>query len=101
VKNWFFLLEAVMCLGIPGKITGIYPQGSLQMGKVDFGGVVKHVCLAYVPEAKVGDYCLIHVGFAISLMDEEEALETLKLLDEIATLGEELDQSASPASSGA
>ncbi|MBN2149165.1 MAG: HypC/HybG/HupF family hydrogenase formation chaperone [Anaerolineales bacterium] len=78
-----------MCLGIPGKITDIYQQGSLAMGKVDFGGVLKNVCLEYVPEAKVGDYCLIHVGFAISLMGEEEATETLQLLREIAAFGEE------------
>ena len=90
-----------MCLGIPAKITEIYQQGSLQMGKVDFGGVVKHVCLAYVPEAKAGDYCLIHVGFALSLMNEEEAMETLKLLNEIAVLGEELNEPPSPAASGA
>jgi hydrogenase expression/formation protein HypC len=81
-----------MCLGIPAKIIETYEQGSLKMGKVDFGGVMKQVCLEYVPEAKAGDYCLIHVGFAISLMDEEEAMETMKLLNEIADLGEELDE---------
>lgn len=81
-----------MCLGIPAKITETYEQGTLKMGKVDFGGVMKHVCLEYVPEAKVGDYCLIHVGFAISLMDEEEAMETMKLLNEIVDMGEELGE---------
>lgn len=90
-----------MCLGIPAKITEIYQQGSLQMGKVDFGGVTKNVCLAYVPEAKAGDYCLIHVGFALSLMDEEEAMETLKLLNEIAILGEELGETPGPIPTGA
>lgn len=72
-----------MCLGIPGMIKEIYERDGFQMGKVDFGGIVKEICLAYVPEAKVGDYALIHVGFAISLMDEEEALETLQLIKEI------------------
>jgi hydrogenase expression/formation protein HypC len=81
-----------MCLGIPGKITEIYLQGSLSMGKVDFGGVLKPVCLAYVPEAKVGDYCLIHVGFAISLMDEAEAMETLALIREVADFEAELGE---------
>jgi hydrogenase expression/formation protein HypC len=78
-----------MCLGIPGKITEIYEKDSLKMGKLDFGGVFKEVCLAYVPEAKVGDYALIHVGFAISLMDEDEAIETLKLIKEVAEFSEE------------
>jgi len=79
-----------MCLGIPGKITEIYEKESLQMGKIDFNGVMKEVCLAYVPEAQVGQYALIHVGFAIGLMDEEEAMETLDLLRQVAGLEEEL-----------
>lgn len=79
-----------MCLGIPGKITDIYEKDTLTMGKLDFGGIIKEVCLAYVPEAKVGDYALIHVGFAISLMDEDEAIETLKLIKEVAEFGEEV-----------
>jgi len=60
------------------------------MGKVDFGGVTREACLAYVPEAKVGEYTIIHVGFAISQISEEEAMETLRLLDEIANIDEEL-----------
>lgn len=83
-----------MCLSIPAKILEIYSQGALKMAKVDFGGVSKEICLEYVPEAKVGDYCLVHVGFAISLMDEEEAQETLKLLGEIAAVEEELASEA-------
>ena len=79
-----------MCLGIPGKITEIYEKDTLKMGKLDFGGVTKEVCLAYVPEAQVGDYALIHVGFALSLMDEDEAIETLKLIKEMADIGEEI-----------
>jgi hydrogenase expression/formation protein HypC len=81
-----------MCLGIPGKITDIYERNDFKMGKIDFGGVIKEVCLAYVPEAKVGDYALIHVGFAISLMDEEEAMETLKLIKDVVDFSEELGE---------
>ncbi len=79
-----------MCLGIPGKITEIYQKDSLQMAKIDFGGIIKEVCLAYTPEAEVGNYALIHVGFAISLMDEEEAQETLKLIKEVADFENEI-----------
>ncbi|MDD2922567.1 MAG: HypC/HybG/HupF family hydrogenase formation chaperone [Anaerolineales bacterium] len=80
-----------MCLSIPGKITEIYNDGSLLMGKVDFGGALKEVCLDYVPEAQTGQYVLIHVGFAISVLDEEEAQETLNTLREMAALDEELN----------
>lgn len=79
-----------MCLGIPGKITEVYEKDSLKMAKVDFGGITKEACLAYVPEAEVGQYALIHVGFAISLMNEEEAQETLKLLQEMSDLASEV-----------
>jgi hydrogenase expression/formation protein HypC len=79
-----------MCLGIPGKITDIYQKDSLRMAKIDFGGIVKEACLEYTPEAKVGDYALIHVGFAISLMDEEEAQETLKLIREVVEIENEI-----------
>jgi hydrogenase expression/formation protein HypC len=81
-----------MCLGVPGKITEIYECGGLWMGKIDFGGIVKEACLAYVPEAEIGDYTLIHVGFALNVIDEQEALETLSLLREIDALGEELSE---------
>ncbi|MHB8776409.1 MAG: HypC/HybG/HupF family hydrogenase formation chaperone [Anaerolineales bacterium] len=80
-----------MCLSIPGKITEIYEDGSLKMGKVDFGGVLKEVCLDYVPEAKTGQYVLIHVGFAISVLDEDEAMERLSTIREIAEFEDELD----------
>ncbi len=83
-----------MCLGIPGKITEIYEAGGLKMGKVDFGGVVRETCLAYVPEAQVGDYTIVHVGFALNLIDEVEAQKTLELLDEIGLLDEELGTGA-------
>ncbi|MFQ5617005.1 MAG: HypC/HybG/HupF family hydrogenase formation chaperone [Anaerolineales bacterium] len=79
-----------MCLGIPGKIIETYEAGGLKMGRVDFGSVFREACLEYVPEAKVGDYTVIHVGFAISLLSEKEAHETLELLREIVDLEEEL-----------
>jgi hydrogenase expression/formation protein HypC len=79
-----------MCLGVPGKIIEIYQAGGLRMGKVDFGGVVREACLEYVPEAEVGDYTVIHVGFAISRLSEEEAMASLETLNEIIDLSEEL-----------
>ncbi len=83
-----------MCLGIPGKIIDVYEVAGLRMGRVDFGGVVKEACLAYVPDAQVGDYTIIHVGFALNRIDEEEARKTLELLDEAGLLGEELGDDA-------
>ena len=80
-----------MCLGIPGKIIEIYETDGLRMGRVDFEGVLRESCLAYVPEARKGDYVLVHVGFALNTISEEEAQETLKLLREIADLDEELN----------
>lgn len=79
-----------MCLGVPGKITQIYESDGLRMGRIDFGGTQREACLAYVPDAAVGDYVVIHVGFAISLLSEEEANATLETLREIANLEEEL-----------
>jgi hydrogenase expression/formation protein HypC len=79
-----------MCLGIPGKITELYEKDSLKMAKVDFGGIAKEACLTYTPEAQVGQYALIHVGFAITLMDEDEAQETLKLIQEMIDLENEI-----------
>jgi len=79
-----------MCLAVPGKIVEIYQKGGLRMGKVDFGGIFREACLDYIPEAKVNDYCVIHVGFAISLLSESEAQETLDLLKEISNLETEL-----------
>ncbi len=79
-----------MCLGIPGRIVEVDDNPLMRMGKVDFGGVTREVCLAYVPEAQVGDYVIVHVGFAISRIDEEEAEETLRLLAEmgVSTISE-------------
>jgi hydrogenase expression/formation protein HypC len=79
-----------MCLGVPGKIVEMYEAGGLPMGKVDFGGVTRETCLAYVPELKVGDYTVVHVGFAISRLSEEEAQATLAILREMGDLEEEL-----------
>ena len=83
-----------MCLGIPGQITKIWtdPQSNLPMAKVDFGGVGKEVCLSLEPEAQVDDYVLVHVGFAISRIDEEEAQQTLELLAQMGELAEELGE---------
>lgn len=74
-----------MCLAVPGKIEEIYEASGLRMGRVDFGGVLKEACLEYVPEAKIGDYTIIHVGFAISLLSEEDAQETLALLGQLGS----------------
>jgi hydrogenase expression/formation protein HypC len=79
-----------MCLAVPGKIVEITEVDGLQMAKVDFGGIFREACLDYVPEAKLGDYCVIHVGFAISLLSEKEAMETLDLLKQISNIEEEL-----------
>lgn len=79
-----------MCLGIPGKIIEIYKKENLQMGRIDFGGVIREACLEYVPEAEVGEYVVVHVGFAISQLSEEEAKETLALLREIGEFGSEV-----------
>lgn len=79
-----------MCLGIPGRVTEKYEQDGVPMGKVDFGGISKEVCLAYVPDIAIGGYTIVHVGFAISELDEASALETLKLFEEMGTLAEEL-----------
>ncbi len=79
-----------MCLGIPGKIIEIHEESGLRMGKVDFGGVVREACIQALPEAKIGDYTIVHAGFALNLLSEEEANETLELLREISDAEEEL-----------
>ena len=79
-----------MCLGVPGKVVEKYEGFGTPMGKVDFGGIQKEVCLAYVPEIEVGEYTIVHVGFAISQLDEKSAQETLELLRQIGGLEEEL-----------
>ena len=78
-----------MCLGIPAKVLDLYETNGLKMARVDFGGVIKEVCMEYLPEVKVGDFTIIHVGFGLSIIDEQEAQETLDLLKQIEALGEE------------
>ncbi len=79
-----------MCLGIPGKIVEIFETSGLRMGKIDFGGVIREACLAYVPDAKLGDYTIVHVGFALNVIDEEEAQKTLDLMSEVGILDDEI-----------
>ena len=80
-----------MCLAIPGKILEIDSTSQPLMGKVSFGGIQKQICLELTPDAAIGEYVIVHVGFAISKMDETEALETLKLIEEMENFGDELD----------
>ncbi len=75
-----------MCLAIPGKLLEIEKDSSPRMGMVSFGGIQKRVCLEWLPEAAPGDYVIVHVGFAISKVDEQEALETLKMFRELDEL---------------
>jgi hydrogenase expression/formation protein HypC len=83
-----------MCLAVPGKITSIESDDPvMRTGKVDFGGVIREVNLAYVPEANVGDYVIVHAGFALNVVDEAEAGRILETLDEIASLGDEANES--------
>jgi hydrogenase expression/formation protein HypC len=79
-----------MCLGVPGRILGIEaaPDGGAAMGRVSFGGITREVCLTYVPDARVGDYVVVHVGFAISRIDEAEALMVFEYLASIRELDE-------------
>jgi hydrogenase expression/formation protein HypC len=85
-----------MCLAIPGRVASISGEDSLtRMGKIDFGGVLKQASLACVPEAQVGDYVIVHAGFAISRLDEEEAGRVFEYLREMEQLSE-LDQDSSP-----
>ena len=82
-----------MCLGIPGKVVELDDSGSVLRGKVEFGGIHKEICLAYVPDVEIGEYVIVHVGFAISKMDEQEAGEVFALLremDGLEGLGTEL-----------
>ncbi len=77
-----------MCLGIPGKVTTTYREHDVLMGKVDFGGIFKHVCLEHVPEVQVGEYVIVHVGFALSRIDEAEAEQVFKFLAGMNELAE-------------
>lgn len=77
-----------MCLAIPGKVVEICTQAGMAMARVQFGGITREACLSYVPETQVGDYVLVHVGFAISRVDEEEARRTWEALAELDQLSE-------------
>ncbi len=78
-----------MCLAIPGQVKNIFEADGIRMGRVNFGGIVKDVCLAYLPDITVGDYTIVHVGFAISRVDEEAAHRTLESFRELGLLDEE------------
>jgi hydrogenase expression/formation protein HypC len=80
-----------MCLAVPGKLVKRYEANGLLLGRIDFGGVVREVCLEYLPELAIGDYALVHVGFAISRVDEESARQTLTELTQLGLL-EEADE---------
>ena len=81
-----------MCLAVPGQVTEIYDSMGMRMGRVNFGGIVKQVCLAYLPEIAVGDYTIVHVGFAISKVDEESAKQTLDAYRIMGLLDEEFGE---------
>jgi len=77
-----------MCLAIPGKVIEVFEDRGLRMGRANFGGTVRKVCLEHLPDAGLGDYVLVHVGFALSVVDAEEAARTYALLEELGLLGE-------------
>jgi len=90
-----------MCLGVPGKIIEVYQTEGLRMAKVDFSGVQREACLEHVPDAEVGDYVVVHVGFAISRLSEEEAQESIDLLRQIVEAGEQApEESPRPRDAG-
>jgi hydrogenase expression/formation protein HypC len=78
-----------MCLAVPGRVEQTMEKDGVRMGKVNFGGIVKEVCLAYVPEIEVGDYTIVHVGFALTRIDEASAQKTLAAFHELGLLEEE------------
>jgi len=81
-----------MCLAVPGKVIELYQVDGMKMARIDFGGVVREACMAYLPDIQVGEYTIVHVGFGISKLDEEEAQETLQMLAEMDLLAEELPE---------
>jgi hydrogenase expression/formation protein HypC len=85
-----------MCLAIPGKISALRNDFGVPMAKVDFGGIARDACLSYLPDARIGEYVLVHVGFAISRVDEEEAARTYQYLSEMDQLGELHDGEGEP-----
>ena len=99
--EWFLRKDEVlaMCLAIPGKILAIEQENSGRLGRVQFGGISRMVSLDFVPEVVVGDYVMVHVGFAISRVDAEEAERTYKVLAEMGALQEEFPDVEVPSSS--
>lgn len=85
-----------MCLGIPAKVIELYIKDGMHMARVDFGGAIKEACMEYLPEVKLGDYTLVHVGFGLSIIDEQEAEETLELLKQIEAMGDEIPGTSQP-----
>ncbi|MBU6236427.1 MAG: HypC/HybG/HupF family hydrogenase formation chaperone [Planctomycetes bacterium] len=81
-----------MCLAIPGLVETIYEADGIRMGRLQFGGVTKEVCLEYLPNIAVGEYAIVHVGFAISRIDEQSALESLRTFAELGLLEEGLEE---------
>ena len=79
-----------MCLGIPGKVIDIWEESGTRMGCVDFGGTTKTVCLAFLPDMQIGEYTIVHAGFALTRLDEVSANETLKMFADLGFLEEEL-----------
>ena len=89
-----------MCLGVPGRVVETYREHDVLMGKVDFGGVFKRVCLEHVPAVRVGDYVVVHVGFALNVLDEAEARRVFEFLEEMNQLDELKVPSADESRSG-
>ncbi|MEM9610430.1 MAG: HypC/HybG/HupF family hydrogenase formation chaperone [Actinomycetota bacterium] len=85
-----------MCLAVPGKIIEIRNERNTRMATIDFDGITKDICLAYLPDVEVGDYAIVHVGFAISRIDEASALETLSMFRDLGILEEELAVESAP-----
>jgi hydrogenase expression/formation protein HypC len=80
--------QFAMCLAIPGKIVELEEEGSMRMGRIDYGGITRQACLAYIPDPRIGEYVMVHVGFAISKVDAEEAARTYQYLAEMNQLEE-------------
>ena len=79
----------IMCLAIPGRVETLFDDQSISMGKVNFGGVVKEICLAYLPDVSVGDYVIVHAGFALSRIDEDAAQSSLQTFEALGILSSE------------
>ncbi len=84
-----------MCLSVPGKVLEIMEEDGFKMGRVNFSGITKKICLQYIPDIQVGEYALVHVGFAIAKLDEKEAAKTLRLLGELEQLQDESKEESS------